>query len=221
VARRILSPCLVAAAVVATTACAAPVRVKINRPTPTVAATAPSAPTTTDGAEVSATQAPTPMPSPTSAGTEGTLVTAGGAFVLRTPPPLELEIPSIDLATPVEDVPSVIDDEGWSWALPEWTAAHHLGTANPGEPGNIVISGHVSVRGDAGVFNQLQGVSIGDAISVTSANGEFRYIVESLTVVPESDLSIFLQVPYEQLTLITCVPDGEFKHRLVVRAKPA
>jgi LPXTG-site transpeptidase (sortase) family protein len=150
---------------------------------------------------------------------------AGPVTVERTAQPAPTRVPSSTPAaaasaatgeTPVATAPAI------GSAITSVTAGDggYLRT-NPGEPGNVVISGHVSLRGDAGVFNRLGEVRVGDEILVSSASGQYRYLVESFTVVPENDLSVFLQLPYEQLTLMTCVADGEFKHRLVIRARPA
>jgi LPXTG-site transpeptidase (sortase) family protein len=157
-----------------------------------------------------------------SSATSGTASAISGGLVtiLRTPPATELEIPSIELDTSIEESASAIEDDRWTWLLPEETAAHHLGTANPGEPGNIVISGHVSWGGAPAVFDKLPSVQVGDPIYVHSERGTFQYTVVSTTTVPESDNTPLYQSPSEQLTLITCYPDGAFNHRVIVRATP-
>lgn len=139
---------------------------------------------------------------------------------LRSAPATALSIPAIGLTVPIQEVASTVESGVWSWPIPLDAAGHHLGTANPGEPGNIVISGHVDTREGAGVFAQLAKVAKGDTIELASQSGTFSYRVESAAVVPQSDTSVLLQVPYEQLTLITCVPDGVYHSRLVVRALP-
>ncbi|MDI3340314.1 MAG: sortase [Sphaerobacter sp.] len=139
---------------------------------------------------------------------------------LRTPPPTALHVPALGLTAPVEPVASAIVDGEWGWPVPEHAAAHHLGTANPGEPGNIVLSGHVVTREGPGVFAPLLQAAPGQEITLDSAAGSFAYRVASVTVVPETDTSAMRQTASEQLTLITCIPDGRFEHRLVVVAFP-
>jgi len=140
--------------------------------------------------------------------------------VLRMPPPTSLEIPALGMSVPVEQVPSAVLDGVWQWPVPAHSAAHHLGTANPGEPGNIVLSGHVVTNDGPGVFAPLLQAAPGQEVILRSDAGTFTYRVESVTVVPETDTSVFLQVPFERLTLITCVPDGVYNHRVVVVARP-
>lgn len=137
---------------------------------------------------------------------------------LRLAPATRLRVPAIDLDVPVEEVSSARLGESWLWPVPEDAAGHHLGTANPGEPGNIVISGHVDTRRGPGIFARLSEVKAGDTVTLESADGRFTYRVESVSVVPEADVSVMLQVPSERLTLITCVADGAYEQRLVVRA---
>lgn len=143
-----------------------------------------------------------------------------GQSALRTPPATSLEIPALGVSVPVEQVPSTIIDGVWQWPVPAHSAAHHLGTANPGEPGNIVLSGHVVTDDGPGVFAPLLQAAPGHEITLRSDAGTFTYRVESVTVVPETDTSVFLQVPFERLTLVTCVPDGVYHDRLVIVARP-
>lgn len=140
---------------------------------------------------------------------------------LRLAPATQLSIPAIGLNVPVEEVASAVVDGRWSWPVPLDAAGHHLGTANPGEPGNVVISGHVNTRAGAGIFAQLSAVKPGDLITLKSASGEFSYRVDAITVVPESDVSVLAQGSDEELTLITCVPDGVYQTRLIVHARRA
>lgn len=144
-----------------------------------------------------------------------------GSYVaqIRTAPASELTISSIDLTASIVEIGSTVEDDEWIWPVPTDAVAHHLGTANPGEPGNVVLSGHVATETGDAVFASLPDVAVGDMIVLRSASGEFVYEVESSLVVPPSSTSVLLQVPHEQLTLITCVPDGIYQERLIIRAK--
>ncbi len=161
---------------------------------------------------------PTPATEPDAGGAGST---AGSAlfFRLRTAPPAELEIPRIGIDVPVRPVASVIEGDRWQWLVPSDAAGHLLGSANPGEPGNIAITGHVDTRYGPGIFARLAELRPGDRVVVRTADGEFVYHVVETFVVSESDVTILRQTQSELLTLITCVPDGEYAHRLVVRAR--
>lgn len=196
--------------------CSPPVTVTIGKPAETPAVMLGDPPTTgTRGMAESSGQSAAPA--------TGHLFTGWASLsqgVLRTPPATSLEIPALGISVPVEQVPSAIIDGVWQWPVPAHSAAHHLGTANPGEPGNIVLSGHVVTNDGPGVFAPLLQAAPGHEITLRSDAGTFTYRVESVTVVPETDTSVFLQVPSERLTLITCVPDGVYNDRVVVVARP-
>ncbi|WP_051913872.1 sortase [Thermorudis peleae] len=164
---------------------------------------------------------PTPTPTPRAVATatrKGAIPTALVAR-LRTAPPNELQIPRLGLDAPVTSVASTVDHGQWYWPVPEHALGHLLGTANPGEPGNIAISGHVDTRTGPGLFARLGDVRPGDLVIVRSADGVFTYRVIDVTIVPEDDRTILRQTPQEQLTLITCLPDGQYHRRIVVRAQ--
>ncbi|MCX7623092.1 MAG: class D sortase [Thermomicrobium sp.] len=141
-------------------------------------------------------------------------------FRYRMPPPTALQVARLGIDVRVVDVASVADERGWYWPVPPDAAAHLAGTANPGEPGNIAITGHVDTERGPGVFWRLLEVQPGDEVTVWSAAGSFTYRVTEVRVVPEDDRSVLRQSDRELLTLLTCVPDGRYDHRLVVRAEP-
>lgn len=143
-----------------------------------------------------------------------------GMGVLRSAPATALHIPAVGLSTEVVEVASIIDGDDWIWPIPPDVAGHHLGSANPGEPGNIVISGHVDTHAGPNVFAPLLRVEPGHEVTLESSLGAFNYRVQSVSIVPHTDIGVLLQVPYEILTLITCVPVGAYLDRLVVQARP-
>lgn len=196
-------------------ACTSPVQVSITWETATPTATQPAASEATPPATATS---PTPQPRlQTSGPIAGTLL----FFRLRTAPPVELEIPRIGITTPVRPVASVVEGDRWYWPVPSDAAGHLLGSANPGEPGNIAITGHVDTRSGPGVFARLAELRPGDTVIVRSADGEFVYQVIETFVIPEDDVTVLRQTGSELLTLITCVPDGVYALRLVVRAQRA
>lgn len=141
-------------------------------------------------------------------------------FRYRMPPATALRIERLGIDVPVVEVTSVKDGKGWYWPVPDEAAAHLAGTANPGEPGNIAITGHVDTRSGPGVFWRLLEIRPGDEVTVWSAAGSFVYRVTEVRVVPEDDRTVLRQGASEVLTLLTCIPDGRYDRRLVVRAEP-
>lgn len=102
---------------------------------------------------------------------------------------------------------------------------HYPGTAEPGENGNVVITGHSSYFSwDPGrfkdVFALLHQVVIGDKILVYHNQKLFVYEVYDIKVVTPDKVDVLTQGDGDKLTLITCTPVGTNLKRLVVIAKP-
>lgn len=163
---------------------------------------------------------PQPTAAPRRVGRSQTSTSPRALFRYRMPPPVALSVPRLGIDVPVQEVASRIDEQGWYWPIPPESAAHLVGTAHPGEPGNIAITGHVDTEHGAGVFWRLLDIQPGDEVTVWSAAGSFRYKVIEVRVVPETDRSVLQQTSQELLTLLTCIPDGRYTQRLVVRAEP-
>ncbi len=102
---------------------------------------------------------------------------------------------------------------------------HYPGTAQPGQSGNVVITGHSSYFAwDPGrfkdVFALLHEVKVGDKIIVYFNQKEYFYEVYDTKVVMPDQVDVLTQSGENRLTLITCTPVGTNLKRLVVLAKP-
>jgi sortase A len=93
---------------------------------------------------------------------------------------------------------------------------HYPGTPLPGQPGNAAIAGHRTTYGAP--FYRLDQLSPGDVITVTTRQGEFRYVVEGKQVVRPSDGGPLRRTMDNRLTLTTCHPRFSARQRLVVSA---
>ena len=114
----------------------------------------------------------------------------------------------------------VFDDGGRpAWETAWRAAGHHLDSALPGQPGNMVITGHVSVadRANAAVFRTLDSVSEGDVIEVYSGDAVYKYAVSRVSIVPPTAVKLLRSDQDSLVTLITCTKD--LKNRLVVVGK--
>ena len=133
--------------------------------------------------------------------------------------PTRLQIGSIDLVAPVVEIGVTEEDGKLVWATADHAIGHHIGTAYPGQPGNCVMSGLISSprRGEGNIFRRLPEVNPGDGVTIgTTAAGPWSYEVTSTEVVLPEAIEVMAQSAAPTLTLITCVPDGVFTHRLVV-----
>jgi LPXTG-site transpeptidase (sortase) family protein len=95
---------------------------------------------------------------------------------------------------------------------------HYLGTAMPGQAGNVAIAGHRTTHGAP--FNRLAELSIGDPVYLTAANGERTTYIVSAAPVPVSprDVTVLNNFGDDRLTLTTCNPEFSAVQRLIVVA---
>ncbi len=96
---------------------------------------------------------------------------------------------------------------------------HYVGTAMPGQAGNVAIAGHRTTYGAP--FSDLNGLVPGDVIDLTTdSDMAFQYVVTQAPVaVPPSDVKILNSFGDNRLTLTTCNPRYSATQRLVVVAQ--
>jgi len=154
------------------------------------------------------------------------------------PPPVRILIPALDLDAPVIEVgwAMILEDGVWrsEWETADHAAGHLQSSANPGEPGNMVISGHHNTKGE--VFRPLSNVGLpgcplrqGDAVLVVAEDGrEFTYEIVSWDRFLEQGASAeevrqharYLEpTDTATLTLVTCWPYESNTHRVVIVAR--
>lgn len=143
-----------------------------------------------------------------------------GAPTTRKPlPPTRLLVPAIELDSPVTPLGVHYDNAGQLiWETAAFVAGHYTNTSNAGEQGNCVLSGHISSRSSGAVFRRLPEVQAGDGVVVGTAESMFLYQVVQTQVVDPRATEVMLPGSNIRLTLITCVPDGIYSHRLIVTA---
>jgi sortase A len=145
------------------------------------------------------------------------------------------------IAIPAIDIDSKIVTVGWDieeqkgkqvavWQVAEYAVGHHVGSANPGSNGNIVLAGHVGGYGK--VFKDLIKLKAGDQITLYSNGQQYLYIVSEQIIVNEEGVSAEQQAKNAQyiqptnsevITMITCWPPtgkDRFTQRVIVQAVP-
>jgi sortase A len=121
-----------------------------------------------------------------------------------------IEIPKIDVT---KFVVEGVDPENLKVG-----PGHYPGTPLPGERGNAAIAGHRTTYGAP--FYDLNELSPGDEIVVTTAAGRFEYEVsETLIVDPMEGVWVINNTTDDRLTLTTCHPRFSAAQRLVVVGK--
>lgn len=202
-----------------------------SSPTPTVVPVTTERPSPT----------PSPTPTPSSVPTEE-ILSGRESHVTPQPtpdsPPVRLVIPALDIDTPVVEVGWEIvgtgDDRRSEWQTADYAAGHHINSANPGQRGNVVISGHHNIKGR--VFEQISRdvdrnpprLKPGSEIYVYAADGRgYVYRVKEVLLLQEVGASeaqrrenarYMDQTEEPTLTLVTCWPMWTNTHRVIVVA---
>jgi sortase A len=119
---------------------------------------------------------------------------------------VRIQVPAIDVDAPIV--------EGDDWEALKRGGGHHIGSANPGERGNCVISAHNDIFGE--IFRALPDLGLGDEIFVHTASRAYRYVVTQKRVIEPTEVSVMERTSSPVLTLISCYPYGVDTHRIVV-----
>jgi len=94
---------------------------------------------------------------------------------------------------------------------------HDPSTPLPGQTGNVVVLGRRTTYG--GPFHDLNDLSVGDAIVVTTRQGQFVYSVVGAAVVPLGSTVPLVPTAEDRLTLVTSNPPYLARNELIVAAK--
>lgn len=175
--------------------------------TPTITPTkVPAVETVTVMPTVTVAAAPTAMPTPTS---------------IPDPEDFLLEIPKINLAWVIREVPS--DEEAYlgisKEELDRWGALRSSWYVYPGEVGVVVIAGHRDISGAP--FLELNRLEVGDRVEITPKGGaKITYIVTDWKYVDPDALWVLEPSGegIQDLRLVTCMV-GSTAQRLVIFAE--
>jgi LPXTG-site transpeptidase (sortase) family protein len=147
-------------------------------------------------------------------------VPAGKPPVAAALPARRLVIPTIGLDTKVIQLGTKLDKYGQiAWETAPFAVGQHKGLAGPGQNGNMVLSGHISSPNEGAVFHHLPDLNVGEGVIVATDERQYLYRVVDIKTVTPDDVEVLSQTPDPTATLITCVPDGIYSHRLVVTAR--
>lgn len=120
--------------------------------------------------------------------------------------PTRIQIPAINV-----DAQIVAGD---SWEQLKKGVGHHIGSANPGERGNLVLSAHNDVFGE--IFRRLDQLEPGDEVIVYSGSQRYRYTVSEQRLVKPTQVEVMAPTNEPSVTLISCYPYLVNNQRIVV-----
>ena len=122
---------------------------------------------------------------------------------------VQIDIPAIA----VQNWP-VVQGDGWEQL--KKGVGQHIGSANPGENGNVVLAGHDDVFGE--VFRNLDKLQPGDQVILYTLQQQFIYRVTETRIVDPSQVDVMNSTSDPTVTLISCYPYMVDKQRIVVFA---
>jgi len=139
------------------------------------------------------------------------LVQSMAALPLPTPSPeqaVRIQIPAISV-----DVP-VVQGDGWEQL--KKGVGQHIGSPNPGENGNMVLSAHNDVFGE--IFRDLDKLKSGDNITIFTNLRTYTYVINQNRIVLPSQVEVMSPTSDAVVTLISCYPYMVDNRRIVVSA---
>jgi sortase A len=121
--------------------------------------------------------------------------------------PVRIQIPAIGVDAPI------VQGDGWEQL--KKGVGQNIGSVNPGQVGNLVLSGHNDVFGE--VFRNLDKLKTGDQIIVFTNQRSFTYTVQSSEVVEPTHVEVMASTRDSAVTLISCYPYLVDNQRIAVR----
>jgi len=131
--------------------------------------------------------------------------------VIIIPSPEAKQASRIMISTINVDAP-VVQGDGWEQL--RRGVGQHIGTSNPGENGNLVLSAHNDIFGE--IFRDLDKLLPGDEINVSTMGQQFTYLVTDTLIVEPTEVSVMNQTKTPTITLISCYPYLIDNKRIVV-----
>ncbi len=140
------------------------------------------------------------------------MVQSLAALPLPTPGPeqaIRIQIPAIHVDAPV------VQGDGWEQL--KKGVGQHIGSANPGEAGNVVLSAHNDIFGE--IFRYLDQLKPGDEVILYTNQRAYRYVITQTRVVEPTEVSVMAAGKTPTATLISCYPYLVDNQRIVVTAQ--
>jgi sortase A len=120
--------------------------------------------------------------------------------------PVRIVIPAIGIDAPVV--------RGDDWDSLKLGVGHHIGSANPGERSNVVLSAHNDIYGE--IFRHLPDLQLEDEIILHTTTREYRYVVKARRIIEPTQVEVMDPTRKPVVTLISCYPYLIDTQRIVV-----
>ncbi|MCJ7537817.1 MAG: class D sortase [Anaerolineales bacterium] len=131
---------------------------------------------------------------------------------LPTPGPEQanrIQIPAIGVDAPI------VQGDGWEQL--KKGVGQHIGSTDPGEKGNVVLSAHNDIFGE--IFRDLDRLKPGDEITIYTNQRAYSYVVSDSEIVEPTQVGIMENTSQPTLTLISCYPYLVDDHRIAITSR--
>ena len=131
---------------------------------------------------------------------------------IPTPAPdqaVRVQVPRINVDAPV------VQGDGWEQL--KKGVGQHIGSANPGLNGNVVLTAHNDVYGE--LFRHLDQLQPGDEVIVYTQQRQHVYVVDRTVIVEPTAVEVMASTGSPTVTLISCYPYLVDSQRIVVFAR--
>jgi sortase A len=122
---------------------------------------------------------------------------------------IRLQIPAIKIDAPV------VQGDGWEQL--KKGVGQNIGSANPGQTGNVILSAHNDVYGE--LFRYLDKLQPGDQVILYSQQRQYVYVVDRTAIVEPTAVEVMASTGSPTVTLISCYPYLVDKQRIAVFAR--
>jgi sortase A len=122
---------------------------------------------------------------------------------------VRIQIPAINVDAPI------VQGDGWEQL--KKGVGQYIGSPNPGQDGNVVLSAHNDVYGE--IFRYLDRLVPGDQIVIYTNQRQYTYIVDRTVLVEPTAVEVMAPTASPTVTLISCYPYLVNNQRIVVFAR--
>jgi sortase A len=119
---------------------------------------------------------------------------------------IRIQIPAIEIDAPV------VQGDGWEQL--KKGVGQNIGSANPGQNGNVVLSAHNDVYGE--LFRYLDKLQPGDQVVIYTQQRQYTYVVDRMALVEPTAVEVMASTGSPTVTLISCYPYLVNDQRIVV-----
>ncbi len=122
---------------------------------------------------------------------------------------VRIQIPSINVDAPI------VRGDGWEQL--KKGVGQYVGSPDPGQDGNVVLSAHNDVYGE--LFRYLDRLVPGDQVVIYTQQRQYVYIVDRTVLVEPTAVEVMASSGSPTVTLISCYPYLVDTQRIVVFAR--